>query len=1147
MKKIILIIFLLNLVLFAQDQFQSIIVSDTFRVNIKNNYKLKSVNIIPFTERVFINKTELSKNDYKLNYVKKKLSLSDTLTFKINDTLIIEYHTLLTNLKSEYRLRAPKSIFLVPQESQKNILAAESDFSKESVFGNNINASGAIIRGFTIGTNKDFTLNSGLRLQLSGKLSDEVSIVAALTDENSPIQPEGNTERLDELDKVYIEIQHPNAGFTFGDYDFNSSVGIFGKINRKLQGIKAQGRYNNSSAELGLASSKGKFNSLTFSGTDGNQGPYRLLGVNSEKDIIIIAGSEKVYLDGILMKRGDNNDYIIEYSNAQITFTPKKLITSASRIIIDFEYSDKQYQRNFFGSSAEQKLFNDGLRINVGYFREADDFNNPIDFDLSEENKKILSSAGDDRNKAAVSGVVLAEKDSTGYIKGIYERIDSTIGGNAFSFYRYKPGDEKSIYNIVFSYVGSGNGDYIKKSSLHYKFVGKKNGDYLPIKFLTLPESMQLINASVTAKPFRNFLVNVELVGSDFDKNRLSLHNDSDNKGFARNVILNYSNNDFNISKIKLGKLQLSLHERFIDKYFNSIDRFNSAEFKRDYNIPDNMNTNESLIEFSFELSPDAEKRLKLSYGSLSKGNLVQSDRYLADIDLTFSSLNTTYKMDYVKSKQTLLLSDWTKQNGTISYKYFYFKPGFEFYDEFREEVNSNQQLLISSSFRFSELGGFLDIANFAGFTSLVKYSFRNEYFPLNQKLTKESDAITKQIVIGYSGIKEFNTSFDFIHRKKQITTEFKSISPPNSLSILIRSNTRVLLFNNGFDANIFYSAATQKTARYEKIFVRVEKGQGNYIYLGDVNNNGINDENEFEPTNFDGEYILTNLPTDELFPVIDLKTNFRFQLAFDKLLSNKTLRKYLSPLSTETVFRVEENSNSSDINNIYFLKLKYFLNEATTIRGNQFFQNDIYLFKNKNDFSMRHRFTQRRSLNQFSGGSESGFYRENNFRIKSKLIEEIGNQTDIIYSNDNLFATSLSNRERQFNSSEVITDFTYLPFKLVEIGFKFSISTGKDVKPAKPTEIDKNSQGLRINFSFENKGRLRFEAERIELKIKNSFNVIPFEITRGNVNGKNYFWSINFDYKVGMYLQTTFSYSGRFQPKSNVINLLRAEARAFF
>ena len=125
-------------------------------------------------------------------------------------------------------------------------------FTAEEIFGSRIEKSGTLVRGFTVGTTKDFTLNSGLRLQLSGKLSDEIEVVAALTDENTPIQPEGNTERLDELDKVFIQIKHPNATGTFGDYQLIRKQGEFGVMDRKLQGLMGEFNYEGNRAMFRL-------------------------------------------------------------------------------------------------------------------------------------------------------------------------------------------------------------------------------------------------------------------------------------------------------------------------------------------------------------------------------------------------------------------------------------------------------------------------------------------------------------------------------------------------------------------------------------------------------------------------------------------------------------------------------------------------------------------------------------------------------------------------------------------------------------------------------------------------------------------------------------------------------------------------------
>ena len=414
--------------------------SDTFIVRQEGIFRLSGVSIIPNSISVLLHSEKMDTNKYKVDYSLNSISLPENSGAAILDTLIVSYRIIDLGLKKKYARRklVEKKNSHLP-DKVRVVQLKEEDITAKSIFGNNIAKSGTILRGFTVGTNKDFTVNSGLRLQVSGKLSDDIEIVAALTDENTPIQPEGNTERLEELDKVFIEVKHPSATGIFGDYEYNLNSGEFGRIKRKLQGLKGSVNAFNSNLSFALAGSRGKFTTNKFEGIDGVQGPYRLTGVNNERNIIIIAGSEKVYLDGKEMKRGDNNDYVIEYANGELTFTPSRLITSASRIIIDFEYTDRQFDRNFAGVSLNTNL-SENLKMNINLIQEGDDPDNPIDFSLSESELSILRNAGDERQRATGNGVTCAPYDSSGMRNGAYIKSDTKINGQSYSIYRSAPG-----------------------------------------------------------------------------------------------------------------------------------------------------------------------------------------------------------------------------------------------------------------------------------------------------------------------------------------------------------------------------------------------------------------------------------------------------------------------------------------------------------------------------------------------------------------------------------------------------------------------------------------------------------------------------------------------------------------------------------
>ena len=162
-------------------------------------------------------------------------------------------------------------------------------------------------------------------------------------------------------------------------------------------------------------------------------------------------------------------------------------------------------------------------------------------------------------------------------------------------------------------------------------------------------------------------------------------------------------------------------------------------------------------------------------------------------------------------------------------------------------------------------------------------------------------------------------------------------------------------------------------------------------------------------------------------------------------------------------------------------------------------------------------------------------------------MIEELSNQTDISNVIDNYSSPPLSNRSRSIINNGIASEFSYRPEKDLEIGFKLEVSRSEDSYPKIPYIIDLNSQMIRANFSFESIGRLRIELERAEINSTSKNYIIPFEILKGNLIGKNYFARLFFDYRLSNMIQTSFSYDLRKQANNKIIHNLKAEARAIF
>jgi hypothetical protein len=202
---------------------------------------------------------------------------------------------------------------------------------------------------------------------------------------------------------------------------------------------------------------------------------------------------------------------------------------------------------------------------------------------------------------------------------------------------------------------------------------------------------------------------------------------------------------------------------------------------------------------------------------------------------------------------------------------------------ENKTDKADKQDSLLATSLKYYEIDPFVDLVDLGGVSLSAKYSLREDYLPLNGIMFDESKSVAQFYQLSYSGIKQVSSTLNFTYRKKKYKEAFKELGLLDNETILIRSQTKLNLWRPA-RGNFYYEVSTEKSAKLEKVFVKVPQGTGNYKYLGDLNNNGVADENEFEPTIYDGDYILVTVPTDKLYPVINLKTSTNWKLEFDKM-----------------------------------------------------------------------------------------------------------------------------------------------------------------------------------------------------------------------------------------------------------------------
>ena len=485
---------------------------------------LPNVNCISFENSIVrpssiqvIHKNEILKSGYRYT-VHAQMLLRDTL---LSDTLWVNYET----------LNLPYNAFLQtcePQYGKRDVFqfgtiqAPQTDRSYDA-----IQKSGSITRGVSLGNQQDLGVQSSLNLQLTGKIANRFQLLASISDNNIPVSSSGSTQQFQEFDQVFIQLTDKRNKIIAGDFTLPLRTHYFMKYTKRGLGvfvqntseIRAEGILK---SEASVSISKGKFNRQSIQGVEGSQGPYRLQGAQGETYITVLGGTEDVYIDGKKLVRGQDQVYLIDYNTAEIIFTPRNRITKDKRIVVEFQYSDRQYARPLVTADFEYST-KKGTSY-VQFFQELDAKNQPLLQTLTAEDRVTLMQAGDAFSGATVSGI-----DSTGFLSDrvMYAQRDTLSFTNVLV---YSTNASVAFFTANFTFVGNGNGNYIENGFSSYgkvfKWVapidGIKQGNYEPVQRLTAPRKQRMVVAGHTAKwgtDKNAWTMNVEGAYSDVDAN----------------------------------------------------------------------------------------------------------------------------------------------------------------------------------------------------------------------------------------------------------------------------------------------------------------------------------------------------------------------------------------------------------------------------------------------------------------------------------------------------------------------------------------------------------------------------------------------------------------------------------------------------
>ncbi len=1092
----------------------------------KDSVLIDSVSINPFIFRVFTeNKTLIDTTQYQIDFSTSMLII-DKNKYPIIEVEYYAYPEFLT--KTYYKFDKK---LIVPIATPDAALYSFSSNKSNRFFKpfDGLNTSGSISRGLTVGSNQDAVVNSSLDLQIAGKLSDKVTLRASITDSNIPIQENGYTQQLNEFDRVFIELFTDNWNITAGDVNLQTNNTYFGNFTKKVSGISVGGTIHHPDSETTVFASgalvRGKFTNYQFIGQESNQGPYRLFGPNNEQYIVIISGSETVYVNGLALKRGENNDYIIDYNTAEITFMPTFPINANMRISVDFQYSDQNYTRFITHNGAEYK--SEKFTIGGSFYLESDAKNQAIQQDLTDQQKQILADAGNDKTKMVAPSAVL---DAYSENKILYRK--EFVG--PIEIFVYSNNSNDILYNVRFSNLGTNQGSYQLSSTIAtgkiYEYVGENLGDFDPVIQLIAPNKLQLAIVNAAYNPSEKTRINTEIALSQNDQNLFSTIDNNTNDGLATKVGWQQTIID------NTWDLKSDFNFESISENFQTVQRFRNIEFNRDWNII-NPTGNQQLINGKLMFTNEEKGSISYNFEWLKFTDSFDGNRHNINGDLNFNKLKLNVYSSLLNSKTTDEENYFFRLYSVAKYSFNKSWIGVKINAENNKQTEIISQNLSPLSQKFSEYEAFFGVGDSTKVFVEVGINLRASDSLKNNKIDRVNNAQT--YFINSQLVQNKNTRLSvFVNYRTVENIDFDDTKTLNSRLIYNQQ-----LFNRMISLNTVYETVSGNLPQQEFTYIEVEAGKGFYTWI-DYNGNGIQELNEFEIAQFPDEatYLRIALPTLNYLQTHQVKLSQSVNINMQQWSNKSGFKKIISHFQNQTFLLIDNKQERiGDSFNMNPFKTENLL------ALNSSFKNSLFFNRGKQRFSTSYSILNSRVKTNFTIDEL-----ENKIRLHQlQFIHKFGDFwladfKTTISTNKNT-STNFSNRNYELKNASINPKISYLynNFTSLDIYYEyktkenqiayFETLTSHKVGASFKTTNQKNTS-LNADFNF-----------YINDFVGNQNTPVAYQMLEGLQPGNNFTWSLLWQQKLTSFLDLNVNYLGRKSETSKTIHTGTIQLRANF
>ncbi len=1090
----------------------------------KDTIRFDSVPINPQNFKVLAGQKILYPTEYEIFYNKALLVINAEKYQEIT----IEYFQFPAFITKTYSPFDKK--FIVPNNSNTGQLYSLTTNKKASELKlfDGLKTSGYINRGITSGNNQSTVANSSMDINIEGKLSDKVTIRANIFDTNIPLQENGYSQSITDFDRIFIELSSKNWRVKAGDISLKNENSYFLAFEKQVSGLEVAASINdNTNIAASGAIVRGQFSAYKFVGVEGNQGPYKIFGPNNEPNFVIIAGSEKVFINGSKITKGINDDYLIDYNIGEIRFNTTFPITNDMRIRVEFQFSNRNFTRFVSYEKAEYKT--DKIELSGYFYNENDVKNQPIQVNLTAAQKQILANAGNNTDLMVGES---AYPDVYDVNRILYKKVQD--GNN--DYFEYSTNGNDDLFTVTFSNVGNNEGDYTLSETFAngnvFVYVGTNLGNYKPITQLIAPTKLQVAVLNSSYIPNEKTRISAEVAFSNSDQNLFSTIDNNKNKGIATKLAWRQTLLD------KKWKLLSTVNYLFIHRNFNTIQRFQSVEFNRDWNL-NNPTGNQQQIGIDINLQKSEDNFLNYSFQQLQFSDNFKGGKHLITSNMQFGNTSFYSNSSFLSNNSDIQDNTFLRVKAGVEHHFLKsWFGGFLNIESNNGKIKPSQEAILTNH-QFKEYEGYIGVGDSTNVYAKVGFNYRDNDSIRSNAFTEINNRKTYYLDAKIIQTERTNLSLFANYRE----TENTFLENQKALNSRIIYNQRFL--KNFITLGTRYETSSGNVAQQDFVYVEVEAGQGFYTWI-DYNDNGIQEFDEFEIAEFQDQanFLRVPLPNLQFIATQSAKINQSITLNASQWSTKNGLKKVLSHFYNQFFLssrnELERTRNSFNLN-------PFNISKDQQISVNFSIKNSLYFNRGLQKFSTTYTFAKAENKQQYSIGSQDtdtnyqqidfkhkigkfwlvdlqGKLSENkleteNFNNRNYEVNVVALQPKISYvlNNDNRFAAFYHMK----NKKNILAEFEKL--KQQKIGIEY-FYTGK-----KDSQLNANFTTFFNDFSG------------------NPNSPVGYQMLEGLQEGTNYTWTFLWNKKLNSFLSVNLNYKGRKSLNSKTIHTGTINLKAVF